>query len=399
MRLRVLATLLVLVIPSEVEACSYVRVGTDPDVIGRSMELTGTGGTSRSQQAGRGLRWHVNQHRRGGTELPSRDVCHAFAEDLAPSWKNTFGFVSVGALGNTLIVDGMNEAGLTVSAHTLRQSQYQEPAPSTEDGADGITLCYSDLVRWSLGQASSVQDVLAVLGADATRIVGSARAPGEARFHWAFDDAHGGHIILEVLDGQLQIHNNTIGVMTNDPEYRWHLRNLNNNVFLSSSWPTSHGIGIESEIGVIPQVIGHGYNLGGIPGDSSPPSRFTRLFYLREFALRNQPLLKGNRKDDVEARKNASITMAAGLLSNVHIVKGSVASSPGVASSHVLEYTMYNVLKIPQTREFLYRDYVNSRWRRLNLTALNWNRSVSMAMNPNGDSGIQDVTRDFNARE
>ena len=39
----------------------------------------------------------------------------------------------------------------------------------------------------------------------------------------------------------------------------------------------------------VPMPIGHGYNLLGLPGDGSPPSRFVRAFFLRQFALLKAP--------------------------------------------------------------------------------------------------------------
>ena len=36
-------------------------------------------------------------------------------------------------------------------------------------------------------------------------------------------------MVVEYLQGSLQLHNNTVGVLTNDPDYIWHLRNPNPN--------------------------------------------------------------------------------------------------------------------------------------------------------------------------
>jgi len=55
--------------------------------------------------------------------------------------------------------------------------------------------------------------------------------------HWAMADATGDSVVIEYLDGVLHVNNNTVGVMTNDPDYQWHLYNLNNYVNLSPRWP------------------------------------------------------------------------------------------------------------------------------------------------------------------
>ena len=66
--------------------------------------------------------------------------------------------------------------------------------------------------------------------------------------------------MVEYLDGVLHVHNNTVGVMTNDPDFSWHLRNLNNFVSLSGSWP-QQAFSAQTEVGAVPRSVGHGFNL------------------------------------------------------------------------------------------------------------------------------------------
>ena len=48
------------------------------------------------------------------------------------------------------------------------------------------------------------------------------------RFHWAVQDAAGAMVVLEYVGGALHVHDAArVGVLTNDPEYEWHLKNLN----------------------------------------------------------------------------------------------------------------------------------------------------------------------------
>lgn len=41
--------------------------------------------------------------------------------------------------------------------------------------------------------------------------------------HWAIADSEGNSIVVEYINGSLNIHNNDVGVLTNDPDYIWHL--------------------------------------------------------------------------------------------------------------------------------------------------------------------------------
>ena len=253
--------------------------------------------------------------------------------------------------------DGMNEKGLTVSTQVFTQSVlYMQPSAPE---ASGTNVCFVAFADWILDNFDSVKSLRDRITSDSLpnlNIVSALPAvlealrkkspslAGLAGLHWSIDDASE-HIVLEVLDGVIKMHNNTVGVVTNQPDFTWHLRNLNNFVNLRSDWPRnpdiqvqtdSEGSEFQPEVGLVPNVskAGHGFNLLGIPGDYSPPSRFVRLFYLREYAmLRFKP----------KKRNKDSIALVTGLLNNVFINKGTAPDpTPGEG-----EYTQYTVLKIP----------------------------------------------------
>jgi choloylglycine hydrolase len=305
-------------------------------------------------------------------------------------WTNSYSHVSIdihsdiGGVGVDVASDGMNEAGLTVSAQTHREAVYQDPLENGRP-ASGGNVCWADAVPWILGSFSTVEDLSAAL--KTVSVVGPRAAfpisKGEY-LHWSVDDAHGGHIVVEYVDGQLQLHNNTVGTFTNDPEYGWHLRNLNNYANLNPQWPTGdEQIGVVTEIGVVPKIVGHGLNLLGVPGDYSPPSRFVKLFYLRQFAMLN------NQVTDV----NQSIALVTGILNTVFIPKGVVADDPA-GGDRSLEFTQYSIIKIPQQRKLLFKTYDNQQWRLLNLDHMNLNESAYMPLS-DGTMGIQDVSANF----
>ena len=303
-----------------------------------------------------------------------------------------------------LTTDGMNEAGLTVSVQVFAQSgQYSYMQPSTE--ASDTNVCFAAFTDWILATFDSVKSLREALNTTQVKIVGPSPAlvqklPSFARswvgLHWSIDDASE-HIVLEVLDGIIHMHNNTVGVMTNQPDFTWHLRNLNNFVNLRSGWPSNPEIQVQTEeVGPVPNVAkaGHGFNLLGIPGDYSPPSRFVRLFYLREYAvLRNPP-----KERQGEAKYTDSIALVTGLLNNVFINKGTV---PDPNSTGFGEYSQYTVLKIPEARLFFYKDYVGTQWRKVKLENLDFSSkegappiTVSLV---EGTVSIKDVTADFTA--
>ena len=286
-----------------------------------------------------------------------------------------------------LTTDGMNEAGLTVSTQVFTQSvKYMQPSLEASD----TNVCFAAFADWILGTFDSVKSLREALldPIKKVKIVGPQLAlvdalppsvAGLTGLHWSIDDASE-HIVLEVLDGVIKMHTNTVGVMTNQPDFTWHLRNLNNFVNLRSDWPRnleiqvqtdSEGSEFQPEVGLVPDVskAGHGFNLLGLPGDYSPPSRFVRLFYLRQYAVLRFPPKERKGK----AKYTDSIALVTGLLNNVWINKGTVPDPPPINKSTPPgfgEYTQYTVIKIPEARLFFYKDYVGTQWRKVRLGAL-----------------------------
>jgi len=369
--------------------CTTIHVPTKdggPMVIARTMELAGLVVTPKLGPKG-GLQlghlpwlhpdsdkdpilpWTVSMHREGeevGNEISS--LCNH-----CDGWTTDFGYVSVDVASSVtdllqlskatdLATDGINEKGLTVSAQTFRQSAYMEASPAS---VNATNVCFTAFAAWVLGKHATVASLIEAI--PSLNIVKTIAVDNGLHLHWTIDDASGAHVVLEVIDGSIVMHDNTVGTLTNDPDFTWQLRNLNNFVSLRSTYPKQEkGIGVDSPAGfpadTIPFAVGVGQNLLGLPGDYSPPSRFVRAFYLKEYAMLNNP----------PKTLNDSITLATGLLNTVYINKGTVAAPP----KELGDFTQYTVLKIPANSkgepEFYYKDYVNTKWRKVNLGDLDF---------------------------
>jgi len=187
--------------------------------------------------------------------------------------------------------------------------------------------------------------------------------------------------VIEYLDGVLHVHNNSVGVLTNDPDFSWHLRNLNNYVGLDTNWPIQP-FHAQTDVGVVPRSVGHGFNLHGIPGDTSPPGRFVKLFYLKEYARMGVP-----------ARSlDEGVVMVSGLLNSVMITKGTVAKDTDVTPKETtFEFTQYSVLKVPQQRKLYFKTYKNTQWKLVHLDKLDLAKPASMPLD-DGSLGVRDVS-------
>mmetsp|Transcript_22223 Transcript_22223/g.40039 ORF Transcript_22223/g.40039 Transcript_22223/m.40039 type:complete len:369 (+) Transcript_22223:59-1165(+) len=343
-------------------ACSYFEIPVpsklgESYLIGRTMELSN-------------LLGHTNY---------SIEVVAAVAGVkygyVAPT--NMFG---LGPIQLKIPFEGMNEKGLTVSALLFSESVFQAAGITGKSDVSSL-----DLVAKLLENCDSVDSALSFL--QSVSVVQPQNpllhgiTPG---LHWAITDTTGRSVVVEYLNGQPVVSENNPRVMTNDPDIRWHWRNLNTYVNLNPGWPDQNSfLGVETDeaVGTVPRAVGHGWNLFGLPGDFSPPSRFVRLFYLRGYALQHAAL-KG---------LEDAIVLGTALLNNVFIPLGSVAKNPHQPGFDQAEYTPYAVLKSPHDRVMMIRGYRNTQWRKIDLTRLTFSQDQALPLE-DGNLGIQDIT-------
>lgn len=55
-------------------------------------------------------------------------------------------------------------------------------------------------------------------------------------FHWVVLDKSGNSIIVEPLIEGIKIYDNLLGVMSNSPDYNWHLTNVRNYIGLNNHY-------------------------------------------------------------------------------------------------------------------------------------------------------------------
>lgn len=322
---------------------------------------------------------------------------------LPNATRNSAGFVAINApiilpiaaIGTVNIVtEGQNEHGLSISAQTLRLSQYQAfKEQCTEDRKYQIS--WLDFVPYLLGSFTNAPDAIRALRNEivVTRPEFLEFAAWKG-LHWSIDDAFGNHYIVEYLDNQLVVHESKLGVMTNDPSFSWHVHNLNwyanvqsNNALVPPSlqFPQPSNINPTPAEPVVPKPTSHGTGLLGLPGDLSPPSRFVRLFYLRSLAQAVAP------PPDLKE----ALALTSSLLDSVAIPYGSVGGAAVDNSRNVddivraEENTLENflsdntlqqwaVIKIPSKGLLYYRNYVNSDWKEVNLNDLDFSEGAPM---------------------
>lgn len=184
------------------------------------------------------------------------------------TWNGRFGVVGISMLDHGAPADGINEAGLTAGLFYLPGfTEYQEYLPDEADN----TIPGDLLAGYVLSRYETVDEAKA--GLEAVRVVGvvDETLGFPFPFHMLVADRFGGRIVIEYIDGELTVFEAPLGVITNSPNYDWHMTNLNNYVNLSAI-----GVPEVKASGVTFAPLGAGSGMIGLPGDFTPPSRFVR---------------------------------------------------------------------------------------------------------------------------
>ena len=247
-----------------------------------------------------------------------------------------FGFLGA-SVGDYLdqILDGVNEKGLNVGLFYYPGSaQYPLPTPESASKA----LAPGQLGTWILANCANVADVRAKIASVAVEPVALDTLNSVPEVHFKVQDSSGACIVIEPVAGELKVHDNPVRVLTNSPEFPWHLTNLRNYLHLSAHNPANAVIG-----GLPLSPVGMGGGGLGIPGDFTPPSRFVRMsFFLHNLA--EQP-------DSV-----AAVSTLFHVLNNFDIPLGSAHPPAGTAEINP-DFTSWTAVSQLKTPAFHWKTY------------------------------------------
>ncbi len=251
------------------------------------------------------------------------------------TWTSKYAVIGVNALDMAIVVDGMNEKGLT--GGILYFPGYAEYT-SGKDIDPAKAMAPWEFLSWALMNFATVDEVKAAI--DQVQVVGATipKMNMVPPFHYTLHDASGKSIVIEPTGGKLVVYDNPAGVMTNSPEFPWHLTNLRNYVKLNSENAPAlkvKGATIES--------FGEGSGWLGIPGDPTPPSRFIRAL---AFSMSVTPT-----KDGIE-----SVRLAEHIMNNFDIPYGSIRDDNGKPA----DYTQWTTIADITGKAYYVRTYNNS---------------------------------------
>lgn len=233
-----------------------------------------------------------------------------------------------------LLADAMNEVGLACAGLNFEGYAYFEKEPI--EGKNNIAPY--DFIQWVLSNHETVEEVKR--GIEQLELVDcpiNENTP-VPMLHWMITDKTGKAIVVEKTKDRLTVHDNLIGVLTNNPTFDWHLTNLNEYLHLTPISPKETKWGKQTL-----KALGIGAGTLGIPGDFASVSRFVRIAYIRT----HMPKIEG----DIH-----SITQFFHMLDYVKMVKGGVITDDGLEDG-----TTYSSCMDQEKGVYYYKTYENNR--------------------------------------
>ncbi len=234
--------------------------------------------------------------------------------------------------GYLLYAEAANEKGLCMAGLNFPDNAYYPEEAS--EGKDNVSPF--EFIPWILGGCATVSDAETLLANIHLIAIPFHPQMPLTPLHWHIADRERS-ITVEAMKDGIHIHDNPVGVLTNNPPFDFHMTNLRQYLKLTADYP-------ESSFGGEVKLSPFGYGFGGIglPGDTSPVSRFVRAVF--------------NKANSVWGRdEESSVTQFFHLLDSVAMVNGSVITSSGKP-----ERTLYSCCINADKGIFYYKTYQNN---------------------------------------
>ncbi|MGM9868996.1 MAG: linear amide C-N hydrolase [Sodaliphilus sp.] len=261
-----------------------------------------------------------------------------------------YGYVGLAVQQAEFVVEGINEAGLAGGLFYFPgYGEYQSFDVALQSSSIGDL----QVVPLMLATCGSIAEVKSMF----ERIHVVTLDPRGSTVHWRFTEQTGRQIVVEIINEKVKFYENTLGVLTNSPDFEWHLKNLNNYVNLRP------GKIDEAKIGdMLLKSFGGGSGMHGIPGDVTPPSRFVRAAFYQTTAPRQSTTTK-------------AVVQAFHILNNFDIPTGiqfaDADSVPDIPSA-----TQWTVATDLVNRKIYYRTMHNATIRCFDLSTINFEKAL-----------------------
>ena len=194
--------------------------------------------------------------------------------------------------GPGLVMDGLNDEGLSVGAMTLVNSSFPPPDPK------GRNVHVTEARNYLLATCANVSEAVAALLRVTVWATTASTTRRRINHHLTLRDAAGDAVVVEFLGGEMKVHHAAagdpaaaLGVVTNEPELPWHLRNVEH-------WRWKRTL-------TEPAVA--------FPGGFYPDDRFIRALVLRDAARFDPPSLEAAVADAFGVLASVAVPLGVGV--------------------------------------------------------------------------------------
>ncbi|MFT4007710.1 MAG: choloylglycine hydrolase family protein [Lacrimispora sp.] len=249
--------------------------------------------------------------------------------------RNSYRFIGIGQKLDGLLAffDGVNEMGFAAAAlYFAGYAAYDvPPEPQSPD-----QIASFDFLHYILGRCASVKDLtdvlknLAIVGQE-DPVTGTV-----APLHWIAADRSGECVVIELTERGREVFYNPIGVMTNSPDFQWHMTNLRN--YMEAD-PRQKDEAWWGNVRLTP--FGQAGGTQPLPGGYTSPERFVRTAYLKTHI----PMPQSSEE---------AIVSCFHVMESVTVPKGAV-----ITSRNAYDYTKYTAFINTNTCEYFFKTYDN----------------------------------------
>ena len=288
-------------------------------------------------------------------------------------WTAKYASVGIIVADNQLILDGMNEKGLSTGSFYF--PGFTKYSVTTKDN-QSISLSSSDFTQWILSMFATVDEVRKAIENNEVAIspvLTPGFPPQVQPFHFVVYDKTGKSLVIEPIDGKLKLYDNPIGVITNSPTFDWHMTNLSNYVNLLAHTPDEVKL-FDKSI----KPLGQGSGMLGLPGDFTPPSRFVRA---AAFAASSIP----------------EKTAEKGVLQLLHVLNSfdiPVGAARTIEDGKIFsDYTMLTVIRDTKNLCYYYKTYNDQSIKKVDMKQFDLDAKKIILLNTDGEQPIHDVSK------
>ena len=285
----------------------------------------------------RTLEWRENLYPHVIIVPRNQKHCGSSSTNTGIVWHNKYAFTGITIGNRSFLIDGVNECGLAAGLFSF----WDDIEYSVLDEDVQHHIAPWEVVNYILSYCATVHDIYHCLNNIKIVPVYLDEVDEVPPLHYIVHDIEGNCVVIEHINHTIRVYENFLGVITNSPDFSWHLTNLSTYIN-----PSIAGYKVVTAI----DTKHINFDLLTLPSDFSSPSRFIKAVVYSQCA----PLI---------ANVFELVLQAFHILNQFDIPRGAVRST----ERDFFTYTHWTSAINLSEKKYYFRTYENQRIRMVNL--------------------------------